>query len=136
MEPEYLYCNYPEISEIWKIVVPTQEMYEFFRSAETNSETGGMDGLARLIHDKSHHPHRNGLAYYFLLRAKVGEQDMDWYFLCWTGRRFNPVAGIPVVLKTQGHVGLTPVPVLTSGFVLDPTASEADKQGNRLIERI
>ena len=133
--PFYVYCNYPEIAEIWQIHIPSREIYEFFRAVENNPAMGGMDGVAKLVHSQCHHPHKSTLKFYFLLRVRREKQDQDTYLLCWTAKRFKPVPGIQVVIRTEAGPGLNPVAVHTSGFIMDPAASESEKYGNRLIER-
>lgn len=132
-EQTYLYTNYIDFQEIWHIVVPHRSMYEYFRQVEKEH---GLTQLGRLIYEKCHWPKRPDTRWFNLLRTKMEKYDTDQYFLIWTPRRFQPKAEEPPVIKTHSGLGLYPVIVLTSGFVMDPNANNDDKGGNRLIERI
>lgn len=136
MSSFYMYCNYPEIAEMWQVVIPSREVYEFFRDVERDPSRGGMDGVAKLIHSQCHHPHKNGLKFYFLIRLRLESQDQDAYMLCWTAKRFRPVPGVDIVVRHSPGPGLEPVAVHTTGFIMDPNATEAERYGNRMIERL
>lgn len=132
-EPQYLYANYIEFHEIWHIVVPHNVVYEQFREIE---RVHGLVQLGRLIYEKCHWPKKPDTSWFSLLRVKMEHRDVDQYLLVWTQKRFNPIADKPPVIKTQHALGLYPVVTLTSGFVMDPEANDAEKQGNRIIHRI
>lgn len=133
---EFMYCNYIDVQEVWNIVVPTEVMMNGLRDIEREY---GMDQLSKMIYLKCHWPHKPMFNFYTLLRTKVetphkGEEDR--YFLLFTTKRLRLEQGRALVLKTRDGVGLYPVPVVTSGFILTPDATESEKQGNRLIERL
>jgi hypothetical protein len=128
-----LFLNYPEVREIWNIVVPHQYMVDEFIKIK---EQHGMDVLAKLIHDKCFHPYKPKWTRYALWYGKTGENDDHKFLLLWSQRKIQLVEGHPFVIKSEAGVGLVPVEMYTSGFMMDPNATSEEREGNRRIIRI
>jgi hypothetical protein len=132
-QADRLFVNYPEIREIWNVIVPHQYMIDQFLDIKGKY---GMEPLAKLIHDKCFHPYKPKWLRYALWYGKVGENDDHKFLLLWSQRKIQLVEGHPLVIKSEAGLGLVPVELFTSGFVMDPNASDEDRGGNRRIIRV
>lgn len=132
-QADRLFVNYPEIREVWNIVVPHQHMVNEFLKIK---EQHGMEVLAKLIHDRCYFPYKPKWTRYALWYGRVGENDDHKFLLLWSQRKITLVEGHPLVIKSEAGLGLVPVELYTSGFMLDPNAGEDERGGNRRIIRV